>query len=243
LEYSAGAWRLLTRAVSRLTALKIASVRTVLYRQVYFTGFEALDTVALIGGLIGIVIVTQVASLAGLNPSLTGKVLMWVVVRELGPLFTAILVIARSCSAVASELGTMQIRNEVRNLRVMGVDPYGYLVVPRVLGLTAGVVILSAYFQLFAIAGGVVVSSLLFVDIPIAEHLGGIFNELAFFDIGVSFVKSVAFGLVISTVSCYHGFRARGSATEIPRVTAAAVMHSLLLLFVWDGAITVAFFL
>jgi phospholipid/cholesterol/gamma-HCH transport system permease protein len=243
LEYSAGAWQLLNRVLRRLATLRLAPVRTVLYKQIYFTGIEALHTVALIGVLLGIVIITQVASLVGLNAELTGNILIWTVVRELGPLLTAILIVARSCTAVASEIGAMTLNDEVSHLKMMGIDPSGYLYVPRILGMTISVVLLTLYFEFCAIAGGITLSSLLFADIPFFRHLQGIFIQISIFDIQVSFIKSVLFGLLISTVACYHGSRVKSSWTQIPQVTAVAVMHSLFLVFLFDGVTTVIAFL
>jgi phospholipid/cholesterol/gamma-HCH transport system permease protein len=242
-EYSAGAWLLLGRALRRITSLRLAPVRTVLYRQIYFTGVEALYTVALIGVLLGIVIITQVASLVGSNAELTGRILIWTVVRELGPLLTAILIVARSCTAVAAEIGAMTLNDEVSRLRTMGIDPTGYLYVPRILGMTGSIVLLTLYFQFCAIVGGIALSSLLFPQIPFFQQVHEIFVQLSIFDIQISFLKSVFFGLLISTVSCYHGARVEASWTQIPQVTAVAVMHSLFFVFVFDGVITAIAFL
>jgi phospholipid/cholesterol/gamma-HCH transport system permease protein len=243
LEYSAGVWGLMNRVLRRVATLRLAPVRTVLYKQIYFTGIEALNTVALIGVLLGIVIITQVASLVGMNAELTGNILIWTVVRELGPLLTAILIIARSCTAIASEIGAMTLNNEVGYLVTMGIDPDGYLYVPRILGMTISVVLLTLYFQFCAIAGGIALSSLLFADIPFFRHLQGIFSQLSIFDMQISFLKSVWFGLLISAVACYHGSRVASSWTQIPQVTAVAVMHSLFLVFLFDGITTVIAFL
>jgi phospholipid/cholesterol/gamma-HCH transport system permease protein len=241
--YSAGTWRLLRSSMGRVADLRIPSVRMVLYRQIYFTGVEALGTVALIAALLGIVIITEVASLIGSNAELTGKILVWTVVRELGPLLTATLIVARSCTAVASELGSMKLNGEVSHLITMGIDPYGYLLVPRILGMTIAVVLLTVYFQLCSIAGGLVFSSQLFLHIEFLRHLQGIFAELRVFDIAISLLKSLVFGILLSAGSCYHGFRVKASLTEIPQVTAVAVIQSLFLMFVIDGLITVTFFL
>jgi len=241
--YTAGAFYLFLRTQRRLAALRLAPVRTVLLRQIYFSGIEPLATIGFIGALIGVVIITQVTNTMGPDASLTGRILVWTVVRELGPLVTAILVVARSCAAVASELGTMRVHNEVNSLVTMGIDPHGYLIVPRIFGITVGIVILTFYFQLAAIGGGLLLSSLLFVDVQLVHHFAGILAQVSPFDLGISLLKSVVFGTIVSTVSCYHGFRVRESMTEIPKVTAVAVLHSLLLVVASDGVITIASFL
>jgi phospholipid/cholesterol/gamma-HCH transport system permease protein len=217
-------------------------VRSVFYRQLYFSGIEALSKIALIGVLIGIVIITQVMNIVGSNAVLTGKILLWTVVREFGPLLAAIIIIARSCSAIASELGSMKINREVESLRIMGIDPLRYLIIPRIAGITTSVFILTFYFQITAIAGGLALSAI-FMDIPFFQHLRGIFSALSLFEIVASLLKSAVFGLAISIVSCYHGFGVKASITEIPQASTRAVMQSLFLVFVSDGIITIIFFL
>lgn len=241
-QHARGTYRLFVDAIKHIKYLRLTPVRSVLYKQVYFTGIEALNKVAIIGVLIGIVIITQVANIVGFNPVLTGRILVWTVVRELGPLFVAIIVIARSCTAIASELGSMKANREIDALMTMGIDPYAYLVMPRIIGISASVFMLAFYFQISAIAGGLVVSSL-FTDILFYEQLKGIFSVLSIFQVVVSLVKSAIFGLLISTVSCYHGLRVRSSITEIPQVTTLAVMQSLFIVLIFDGIITVVSFI
>lgn len=235
-------YRMLHNAMKNITVLKNPSIRSVLYRQIYFTGIEALNKIVLLGTLIGIIIITQVKNIVGSNAVLTGKILVWTMLREVGPLFAAIIIIARSCTAIAAELGSMKVNREMDSLRVMGINPFFYLIIPRIAGITIAVFILTFYFQVSAIIGGLVLSSLL-VDIPFFQHVASIFSVLSFFEIGISFLKSAIFGLVISTVSCYHGFGVQASITEIPQATIKAVMQSLFIVFIFNGIITLISFL
>jgi len=238
--HARGTYELFYSALKCLHALRLGPVRQVLYRQIYFTGIEAMTKVTAVGALVGIVIITQVANIVGFNAVLAGKIFVWTVVRELGPLFSAIIVIARSSTAVASELGSMQVNGEVRALRIMGVDPIAYLIVPRILGLTLCVYVLAFYFQLGAVFGGLILSSL-FLDIQFLQQFGNIFTALGLFEISVSFIKSLFFGFLIASSSCYHGLRVRSSITEVPQATTRAVMQSLVLVIIFDGIITVLF--
>lgn len=241
ISYSRGYYELLCYCIRNIPVLHIAPIRSVLYRQIYFTGIEALSKIAIIGTLIGIVTITQVANIVGLNAVLTGRILIWTVVRELGPLFVAIIVIARSGTAIASELGSMKVNKEVDSLRIMGINPMDYLIVPRIVGITVAVSILTFYFQIMAIAGGLAFTSV-FMDIPFSQYLKGIFSALSLFEVVVSLLKSLVFGLLISTVSCYQGFSVQSSITEIPQAARRAVMQSLLLVFIFGGIITVILF-
>lgn len=238
----AGGFRVFGAALSRLGALGRHPVRQVLYRQIYFTGIEAAWKISVIGAVLGIVIITQVANIAGMDPVLIGNVLVWTVVREFGPLFSAIVIIARSSPAVAAELGTMKVIGEVDTIRVMGIDPWDYLVVPRVVGMTISMVILTFYFQVASIFGGLTLASL-FMDVPFINQFNNILAALGLFDVGVSLLKSLVFGLVVSCSACFHGLNVQSSVTEIPRATTQAVMQSLIFVFIFDGVITVVSFL
>lgn len=233
-----GYYELMKYCARHITALSIVPVRNVLHRQIFFTGIEAMGRVAVIGTLIGIVIITQVASIVGVNALLTGKILLWIVVRELGPLLSAIIVITRSGTAIASELASMKIEGEVENLRLMGINPTDYLIVPRIAGITISIFILSFYFQFAAIAGGLVLSSV-FIDFPMLQQIDGIFSALSISEISVSLLKSLIFGLLISTVACSQGLSVRSSITEIPQAAARAVMQCLFVVIVADGIISV----
>ena len=97
-----------------------AAIRTVLFKQIYFTGLEASAIIVTIAVILGAVIITQVVSLVGDNGSLTGKILVWVVLRKLAPLLTAIIIIARSGTTIAAELGSMKINGEIDALEMLG---------------------------------------------------------------------------------------------------------------------------
>lgn len=238
LDHTAGVFALLARALRGAGALASPPVRAVFCRQVHFTGIQALARTGLIGALVGVIVLTQVASLVGANAALVGRILVWTVVRELGPLFAAILVISRSSSAIAAELAAMRVNREMEVLRGLGIPALRYLVVPRVLGVTASLLALTAWFDAVTIAGGLAFSSLI-VQLPFLAQLRAIGGALAAGDIAVSLLKSLIFGLVIAATACFHGQQAGSSITEIPQVTTRAVMQSLSLVVVVDVLLTV----
>lgn len=232
-----GSSNLFRNFIKNIFALKNPSIRIVLYRQIYFTGVTALNKIVIIGILIGIVIIAQVINIVGSDAVLTGKILIWTVVRELGPLFVAIIIIARSCSAISSELGSMRVNKEIESLMSMGINPISYLIIPRIAGGTISAFVLTFYFQISAILGGLLLS-FIFMNIPFLQHLRVIFSVLNISEITISFLKGVIFGLTISTISCYYGLGVRTSITEIPQATTKAVMYSLFLVFILNGIIT-----
>lgn len=167
--------------------------------------------------------------------------MLWTVVRELGPLLSAIVIIARSSSATASELASMKIRGEINHLRLMGIPPGDYLVVPRIVGITLSVVAVTFYFQMTAIMTGYAFASMLGY-MPFIKSISGVISILSMMEVLVSLLKAFVFGLVISITSCYYGMRATGTVTAIPRAATGAVMRNLLTIFLLDGVITYVFF-
>lgn len=213
-------------------------VLSVMQKQIYFTGLESLKIIIIISITIGIVIITQIISLVGFNnETLTGKVLVWVVVRELGPLLTAIIIIARSGTAIATELGYMTINNEIETIEALGIPADQYLIMPRIIGVTASVIILTIYFEIAAILGGAVVASLGW-HVSFEKFAQSIFSMLTVKEMGTSFTKSLCFGLLLSATCCKHGLGVGKSATQIPQAATKAVMQSLFLVIMADGVIT-----
>lgn len=239
--YGKGVYALVRYSLGHLGQLGLVPVRRVFYKQIYFTGIEAVGAVSLIALLAGIAITSQITSLVGQNPALMAKILLWTIVRELGPLLTAIVIIARSSSATASELATMNIRGELSSLRALGINPLDYLVLPRVIGITMSVVAVTVYFQIIAILSGLAVVSAM-QNISFVEYLRGVLTLLTMKEVLVSFLKAVTFGLFISATSCYFGLGVSGSVTQVPQAATRAVVRNMLMLFLLDGVLTYAFF-
>lgn len=214
------------------------AIRTVLLKQIYFTGLEAAKIIILVALILGTVIVSQVLGLlGGANGSLTGKVLVWVVFLELGPLLTAMIVIARSGTAIATELGSMKINGEITVLERLGIHPERYLLLPRVIGVSASVALLTVYFVLTAFIGGFLLVSI-GRHVPYDLFLQGIIASLGLREVAVLAIKTVAFGTIIPLICCNAGMSVGTSATEIPQAATRAVITSLFSVFVLDGLIT-----
>ena len=207
-------------------------------KQVYFTGVEALKVILVISLIIGTVIISQIVAVVGTgNESLTGKVLVWVVVKELGPLLTAIIVVARSGTAIATELGTMKINGEIEYIETLGIEPSQYLIMPRVFGVTTAVVILTIYFEIVSIIGGFIVASVGW-HVPFEQFSQGVFASLTLKELTISVSKSLCFGLFMTAACCKQGLAVGRSATQIPQAATRGVMMSLFLVFALDGIIT-----
>lgn len=221
----------------------VRPVFNVYLRQVYFTGLEAFRIILVISLIIGTVVITQIISIAGAgSESLTGKVIVWIVVRELAPLLTAIIVIARSGTAIAAELSQMKIGGEIDYLESLGIPAANYLIMPRIFGLTTAILILTVYFEIAALLGGFLVASLGW-HVPWEQYSQGVFSVLTISELAASLVKSALFGLFVAAICCRQGLSVGRSVTQIPQAATRAVMQSLFFLFVIDGIVSLFFLL
>lgn len=220
-----------------------ASFQVVL-RQVEFTGLETMPFVTLISLIVGsIVIIQSLPQLLGVGAKgLIGIILVITIIRELGPLFTAIILISWSGTAISSELGTNRVLGETEALEAMGIDPFHFIVAPRILGCIISTFCLIIYFDVIALIGGFLVASLK-LTMPFKVYLTYILDALTLTDVYISFSKSLLFGLVLAVLSCYHGLSAQRATTEIPQVARAAVVRSMFFVFVSSGAISAIFYL
>src|SRR5438552_12711566 len=186
---------------------------------------------------LGLVIIGQTVSLltrVGANAYL-GTVMVTVVVRELGPLLTALIVLSRAGTSNVVELGTARALGEVEALEVLGIDPIHYLVVPRVIGMALGIFSLTVYLILIALASGYLWAFL--QDVPLTP--GDYFQQLAGALRGLDFVllglKTCAFGIIISIVTCYFGLATPLRLEEVSRATVHAVAQSVIVCVLVDA--------
>jgi phospholipid/cholesterol/gamma-HCH transport system permease protein len=213
------------------------SIRSVLLKQIYFTGLQASGIIVTIAVILGTVVITQVVSLVGSNGALTGKILVWVVFGELAPLLTAIIVVARSGTAIAAELGSMKINGEIDSLEMMGISAERYLLLPRIIGVTSSLVVLTVYLVMISFITSFIVASVGW-HITFEQFTQGISSALGCREIVVLFAKSTLFGLCISATCCSFGLSVGRSVTEIPQAATRSVMASLMAVFILDGLFT-----
>jgi phospholipid/cholesterol/gamma-HCH transport system permease protein len=212
-------------------------------KQILFTGVDGLLVISSVSALLAMVIIIQAYSLLpGLGGNLTATLLVIIIIRELGPIITAFIIIGRSGTAIATELGNMKVSREIDALHSMGVDPIHYVVAPRLIGMVVSLSLLGIYFDAVGIAGGYLAANLL-IDLSYANFWQGLLEVLQFEDIMVCLFKNVFSGIVIATVCCYHGLRVRVSSTEVPQQTTKAVVNSIFLCFFFNAIITLAFYI
>ena len=200
------------------------------------TGVDALPIVGLISFLLGLIMAfmssVQLRQF-GANIYVASLVSL-AMVRELGPIMTAIIVAGRSGSAFAAEIGTMKISEEVDALFTMGFDPTRFLVVPKIVASIIVVPFLTLFSDLFAILGGLVVGVYM-LDLTANAYIAQTIKTLTLFDIFWGFLKSGVFALLIAMVGCLRGFQVRGGAASVGQATTSAVVTGIFLIILSDS--------
>jgi len=203
-------------------------------------GADGLPIVALISLLLGL-IMAFMSSLQlkqfGANIYVANLVTI-AMVRELGPIMTAIIVAGRSGSAFAAEIGTMIVNDEVNALVTMGFDPTRFLAVPKVLATMVVVPILTVYADLFAILGGLIVG-VTGLDLTAFTYIQQTKSSISIFDFVTSLIKAVVFAVLISGIGCQRGFQVRGGAEGVGMSTTSAVVSAIFLIVVFDSAFAI----
>ena len=156
-----------------------------------------------------------------------GTTMVIVVVRELGPLLAAMLVLARVGTANVIELGTARALGEVEALEALGIDPVHYLIVPRVVGMALGVFSLTVYLILGALGSGYLFAFLQDVPLTPGDYFRQITEALSWLDFALLALKTVAFGFFIAIVTCYHGLAQPLRLEEVSRVAVRAVTQGV----------------
>jgi phospholipid/cholesterol/gamma-HCH transport system permease protein len=229
---------------ARAVASMPHSVRHVFGRtlvmQVRFTAVDAMPIIAGLAMLIGGLVIAQAHAQAvrfGFTEAL-GELLATIIVRELGPLLAAIIVVARSGTAIASELATSRVMGEVTALEALGVDPVQYMVIPRLAGCALSVALLAVYFDALAIFSGLLVTSWLSGLSP-ADYLESLRLGMSMWDVGYVALKGATFGIVTASVCCWAGLRAARTPAAIPQSVTRGVVTAMVLVFTISALFTV----
>ena len=199
-------------------------------------GVEGLPIISLIALLLGLIIAFM-SSLQlrqfGAN-IFVASLLAIAMVRELGPIMTAILVAGRSGSAFAAEIGTMKVNEEVDALTVMGLNPMHFLTLPKVIASLIVVPLLTMYANLLGIIGGLIVGVTL-LDLTVYSYIQETRNILTVFDFVSSFIKTLVFAFLIAAIGCQRGFQVRGGAAAVGEATTSAVVAAIFMIIVVDS--------
>ena len=210
-----------------------------LLKQILFVGARSILVIIIAGLFVGMVIALQFYDTLVRfgSVSLLGSAVGLSLIRELGPVLTALMVIGRTGSAMCAEIGIMRVDNQIDALECMGIDPYRYLISPRILAGVFCVPILTAIFIVVGIFGGYFVGVILF-DVSAGSYFQNMNDTVLNRDLLMGFIKSIIFGLLIVWISCEKGFNlhldkngAYGSEGVSRITTEAVVIASIAILF------------
>lgn len=213
-------------------------------QQIYFTGLQSLELICFIGLLLGgLVVIQGIAQLTRVGSrEILATLLTVVIIRELGPLLTAVIVIIRSGSAIAVEMGYMSVLSEIESIEMQGINPLHLLAIPRLAGVTVAVVCLFVFFDMVSIFGGFLAAWVL-VDVQLWTLFIDLARAITGTDFIVGSVKATLFGITISLVCLYHGLNAGGAVTNIPPQVSRALVDCFIFCTVFNVVISALFYL
>jgi phospholipid/cholesterol/gamma-HCH transport system permease protein len=211
-----------------------------LVRQIIFSGVDALPVVTLLALALGVIFTGR---LIHLTSDFTDQAdiidtLSFLVMYEIGPLLTAMILIARSASAIAVDLGNMKQHGEIEALELLGIDINDYLIAPRLVAVAISQLVLAVYFSGIALYGGI-----LFAGSYYSSSYLFYMNQ-ALYALGPSLLllfilKNILFGLIIAGTACFHALHLERSPTEVPQQTQRAIVNALSLVFIFDGLLAI----
>src|SRR5882762_4484459 len=208
-------------------------------QQADLIGVGSLPIVVLTGMFTGIVLALNTSKTLEQfgSLSLTGRLVSFSMVRELGPVLTSLMVAGRNASGMASELGSMKVTEQIDAMRALGTDPMKKLVTPRVVSTVVMLFFLTIISDLVGLAGGWFVS-LVMLGLDSYQFWNQAYQNLAAQDVTMGLVKPVIFGFIISTVGCYYGLSTKGGTQGVGRSTTQAVVAASVLILVVDFFVT-----
>ncbi len=220
---------------------KFGAARRVIHPLVYGetsrAGTRLLPMFLLVSAVLGLLVIGQTVSVLEQVGAIgyLGTIMVIVVVRELGPLLAALLVLARVGSANVIELGTARAMGEVEALEALGIDPVHYLVIPRVAGMALGVFSLTVYMILGTLLSGYIWAFLQNVPLRPGEYFTQLAGALSGLDFVLLALKTLAFGFIVALVTCYHGLAQPLRLEEVSGATVRAVVQGIIALVLIDA--------
>jgi len=216
---------------------------SLILKQIQFIGYQSLLVIFLTGAFTGMVLGYQgfnTLSRFG-SDAFLGPMVGLALIKEMGPVISALMVTGRAGSSITAEIGIMRISEQIDALRLMGLNPYRYLVAPNFIAALISVPLLTAIFDVVGIFGGYLIGVKL-LGVSSGVYFGEMMSYVEMSDVWEGFFKSLNFGLIIAWVCCfkgyytgyYTGFGAEGVSTA----TTQAVVLSSVLILVWDYFLT-----
>ena len=212
-------------------------------QQTYFIGMKSIFVVCLTGAFTGMVLGLQGYYLLVKYGStgILGSAVALSLIREMGPVLTAVMVIARGGSAMAAEIGIMRISEQIDALETMDIDPIRFLVSPRIAAALISFPLLTALFNVVGILGGYLTGSIL-LGVNSALYFSRVESSVALADVTGGFIKSIIFAVIVVSICCFQGYfthtRAEFGAKGVSLSTTSAVVLSCVLILIADYVLT-----
>lgn len=230
-EYAGGLTMLAAESTGFIVKLRIRFIETI--SQCYLLGMQSWIIVILTSLFTGMVISLESAQQAvqfGVS-SLVGGAVAYASVRELGPMLTGVVVAGRVGAAIAAELGSMVVTEQIEALRSMGLQPARFLVVPRLLALLVMLPLLTVFADVVSILGGAWIAQT-YAHISFDSFISSARQTIGFEDVIKGLLKSIVFAAIIVLVGAYQGLSTRGGAAGVGKSTTGAVVYSIILIFI-----------
>ena len=205
-------------------------------------GVDAIPIVALLSFLLGIVIAYQ----GGLQLQSYGanifiaELVSLTMLREFGPMMTAIIVAGRTGSAYTAEIGTMKVTEEIDALTSIGIPPLDLLVLPKLFGLVIALPLLTLVADVAGVLGGMVMAAVM-LDVGFQDFADRLPQPLVYRSFVIGIAKAPVFAMIVAIVGCFQGFRVSGSADSVGRKTTISVVQSIFLVIIADAAFSILF--
>lgn len=229
-EYIGGVTALGWETVKTVARLRIRFAETV--NQCFYLGYQSLVIVLLTSLFTGMVFSLESAVQAvqyGFG-SFVGGIVSYTNVRELGPMLTAVVVAGRVCAAIAAEIGSMVVTEQVEALQSLGLAPVRFLVVPRVLSLMIMLPLLTVFADVIGVLGGEWIANAQ-AHIAYNDFMSSARQTIGFEDVVKGLFKSVVFGIIIALIGSYQGLTTTGGAAGVGKSTTSAVVTCIILVF------------
>lgn len=208
-------------------------------KQIWFIGFQSTLVIILTGAFSGMVLGLQ--GFHTLNrfgsTALLGPMVALSLIKELGPVLTALMVTGRAGSAMTAEIGIMRTSEQIDAMEIMGLNPFRYLIVPKLIAGIIALPLLTAIFDVVGIFGGYFVGGKL-LGVGEGTYFGEMANYVKIDDVLEGIYKSLSFGVIITWVCCYKGYHSGFGAEGVSKATTQAVVLSSVLVLFWDYIMT-----
>jgi phospholipid/cholesterol/gamma-HCH transport system permease protein len=240
-EYAGGLTMLSAESVGFAVTLKIRLAETI--SQCALLGVQSLIIVVLTSLFTGMVISLESAQQAvsyGFG-NFVGGAVAYASVRELGPMLTGVVVAGRVGAAIAAEIGSMVVTEQIEALRSMGLEPARFLVVPRFVALLVMLPLLTVFADVVSIAGGAWIAQT-YAHISYDSYLASVRQTIDFPDVVKGLLKAIVFGAIIAIVGAYQGLSTRGGAAGVGKSTTGAVVISIILIFMSNFLLSLLLF-